>query len=95
MVYDHIYIMYKYYKMHPFAWLQKCPWDPVLRERRAACYIALGDKVKAISDIKPTAKLRNDNTEAHYKISMLYYEMGEPDESLVYVGFIFTSLFWH
>lgn len=29
-------------------------------------------------------KLIHDNTEAFYRISMLYYEMGEEDDSLRY-----------
>ena len=65
-------------------WLhfQICPWDPDLRELRAECYIAQGDYFKAIGDIRPTTKLRNDNTAGYYKLSVLYYEMGEATDSL-------------
>jgi len=59
-----------------------CPWDPALRELRAECYEAQGDLFKAINDIRPTTKLRNDNTAAYFKISKMLYEMGDADESL-------------
>ncbi len=72
-----------------FIWLedrrlsfQTCPWDPDLRELRAECYIAQGDYFKAIGDIRPTTKLRSDNTAGYYKLSTLYYEMGEAQDSL-------------
>lgn len=59
-----------------------CPWDPDLRELRAECYIAQGDLFKAAGDIRPTTKLRNDNTAGYFKLSNLHYQMGEADESL-------------
>lgn len=62
--------------------IEICPWDPHLREMRAEGFIQLGDLVKAISDIKPTTKLRSDNTEAYLKLSSLHYELGEAEESL-------------
>ena len=62
-----------------------CPWDPNLRELRAECYIAVGDYFKAIGDIRPTTKLRADNTAGYYKLSLLHYDIGEADESLRYV----------
>lgn len=62
-----------------------CPWDPELHELRAECYIELGELSKAVHDLQPTTKLRNDNTAAHYKISQLLYQMGDADESLRYV----------
>ena len=37
---------------------------------------------KAVHDLRPTTKLRNDNTAAHLKISQLLYKMGDADESL-------------
>ena len=49
---------------------------------RAECYIAQGDYFRAVGDIRPTTKLRNDNTDGYYKLSNLYYKMGEADESL-------------
>ena len=72
--------------------LQHCPWDPNLREMRADCYMAQGDYFKAIGDIRPTTKLRNDNTAGYYKLSMLHYQMGEPDESLRYGPGSFTRV---
>lgn len=39
--------------------------------------------MKAISDIRPTTKLRNDNTEGYFKLSSLYYDMGDAEESLM------------
>ena len=63
-------------------YFQFCPWSPELKEMRAECYIAQGDLFKAVLDIRPTTKLRNDNTAAYLKLSLLYYELGEADESL-------------
>lgn len=62
---------------------QICPWDPELRELRADCYIAMGEYIKAIGDVRSTTKLRNDNTAAYYKVSQLHYDIGEADESLM------------
>lgn len=62
--------------------IEVCPWDPELHELRAECYIQLGELAKAVHDLQPTTKLRNDNTAAHYKISQLLYQMGDADESL-------------
>jgi len=38
-----------------------------------------------VYDLRPTTKLRNDNTAAHLKISQLLYSMGDADESLTLV----------
>jgi len=62
--------------------IEICPWDPVVHELRADCYEATGDFFKAVSDIKPTTKLIPDNTKGYYRLSKLYYVMGEADESL-------------
>jgi len=64
---------------HP---IERCPWDPELHELRATCYENIGDYLKAVQDIRPTNKLRPDNTAGYYRISTLYYTMGEADESL-------------
>ena len=64
------------------SFLQLCPWDPDIRELRAECYLAQGDLFKAAGDIRPTTKLRNDNTAGWFKLSNLHYQMGEADESL-------------
>ncbi|XP_064638732.1 dnaJ homolog subfamily C member 3-like [Lineus longissimus] len=62
--------------------IEHSPWDVDLRELRAECYINIGDYFKAIHDIKPTTKLISDNTGAYLKISQLYYQMGEAEDSL-------------
>ncbi|KAF7485883.1 Hypothetical predicted protein [Marmota monax] len=59
-----------------------CVWDAELRELRAECFIKEGEPRKAISDLKATSKLKNDNTEAFYKISTLYYQLGDHELSL-------------
>ncbi|KAM4747940.1 dnaJ homolog subfamily C member 3-like [Rhinophrynus dorsalis] len=58
------------------------PWDANARELRSECYIQVGDVRKAIQDLKPTTKLRNDNREAFLKLSKLYYSLGDHEESL-------------
>uniref|UniRef100_A0A8C7SD87 DnaJ (Hsp40) homolog, subfamily C, member 3b n=1 Tax=Oncorhynchus mykiss TaxID=8022 RepID=A0A8C7SD87_ONCMY len=60
------------------------PWDPESRELRAECYIRLGDPRKAIQDLTPTTRLRNDNRGAFLKLSTLHYDLGEHQESLGY-----------
>lgn len=67
---------------HP---IELCPWDTDLREMRAECYEAQGELFKAISDIRPTAKLIPDNTKAFYRMSILHYQMGEEEESLLQI----------
>lgn len=62
--------------------LQISPWDPESRELRAECYIRMGDPQKAIQDLTPTTRLRNDNRAAFLKLSMLHYSLGEHHESL-------------
>lgn len=62
--------------------IERCPWDPELLELRAECYIGMGELPKAVHDLRPTTKLRNDNTAAHLKISKLWYRMGDAEESL-------------
>ncbi|XP_048745467.1 dnaJ homolog subfamily C member 3-like [Ostrea edulis] len=65
--------------------IEKCPWDPNLHETRAECYIQMGEYYKAISDIRPTTSLRSDNRPAFYKMSDLYYKLGEAEESLIQI----------
>ncbi|XP_043932932.1 dnaJ homolog subfamily C member 3-like [Protopterus annectens] len=62
--------------------IELSPWDPESRELRADCYLQIGDYSKAIQDLKPTTKLRNDNRAAFLKLSNLYYTTGEQEESL-------------
>uniref|UniRef100_A0A8C4I5J6 DnaJ (Hsp40) homolog, subfamily C, member 3b n=1 Tax=Dicentrarchus labrax TaxID=13489 RepID=A0A8C4I5J6_DICLA len=61
------------------------PWDPESRELRAECYIRMGDPQKAIQDLTPTTRLRNDNRAAFLKLSMLHYSLGEHHESLNHI----------
>ncbi|KAM3842431.1 dnaJ homolog subfamily C member 3b [Diretmus argenteus] len=61
------------------------PWDPESRELRAECYIRLGDPQKAIQDLTPTTRLRNDNRAAFLKLSTLHYSLGEHHESLSHI----------
>lgn len=62
--------------------IEKCPWDPSLRELRARAYMMVGESFKAIGDIKSTTKLVTDNTEGFLKISNMYYQLGEAEDSL-------------
>uniref|UniRef100_A0A7N8WU37 DnaJ (Hsp40) homolog, subfamily C, member 3b n=1 Tax=Mastacembelus armatus TaxID=205130 RepID=A0A7N8WU37_9TELE len=61
------------------------PWDPASRELRADCYIRMGDPQKAIQDLTPTTRLRNDNRAAFLKLSLLHYSLGEHHESLNHI----------
>uniref|UniRef100_A0A3Q3WW20 J domain-containing protein n=1 Tax=Mola mola TaxID=94237 RepID=A0A3Q3WW20_MOLML len=61
------------------------PWDPESRELRAECYIRMGDPQKAIQDLTPTTKLRNDNRAAFLKLSLLHYSLGEHHDSLNHI----------
>lgn len=61
------------------------PWDPESRELRADCYIRMGDPQKAIQDLTPTTRLRNDNRAAFLKLSLLHYSLGEHHESLNHI----------
>ncbi len=62
---------------------QHCPWAIRLRELRADSYLKSGDTPKAINDLKATAKLIPDNTQAFLQISQLLYSMGDADDSLM------------
>nr|XP_060625469.1 dnaJ homolog subfamily C member 3 [Anolis sagrei ordinatus] len=62
--------------------LNVCVWDAELRELRADCYIKEGEPGKAVGDLKAAAKLKSDNTEAFYKISIIYYQLGDHELSL-------------
>ncbi|XP_048883210.1 dnaJ homolog subfamily C member 3b [Brienomyrus brachyistius] len=61
------------------------PWDPDFRELRAECYIRLGEPRKAIQDLTPTTRLRNDNRAAFLQLSKLHYSLGEHQEALSHV----------
>lgn len=62
--------------------LQTCIWDVASREMRAECLIQMGEMGKAISDLTATSKLKNDNTQAFYKLSTIYYNLGDHEMSL-------------
>uniref|UniRef100_A0A665TTT0 DnaJ homolog subfamily C member 3 n=1 Tax=Echeneis naucrates TaxID=173247 RepID=A0A665TTT0_ECHNA len=48
----------------------------------AECFIQMGEMGKAISDLKAASKLKNDNTQAFYKLSTIYYNLGDHEMSL-------------
>lgn len=49
---------------------------------RALAYERIGDLRNAITDLKPTTMLRLDNTHGHLRISVLYYSLGDVEQSL-------------
>uniref|UniRef100_A0A3P8V7N6 DnaJ homolog subfamily C member 3 n=1 Tax=Cynoglossus semilaevis TaxID=244447 RepID=A0A3P8V7N6_CYNSE len=55
---------------------------PALSAMRAECFIQTGEMGKAISDLKATSKLKSDNTKAFYKLSTIYYHLGDHEMSL-------------
>lgn len=61
---------------------QTCVWDVASREMRAECFIHMGEMGKAISDLKAASKLKSDNTQAFYKLSTIYYDLGDHEMSL-------------
>uniref|UniRef100_A0A3P8P2I0 DnaJ (Hsp40) homolog, subfamily C, member 3a n=1 Tax=Astatotilapia calliptera TaxID=8154 RepID=A0A3P8P2I0_ASTCA len=62
--------------------IETCIWDVTSREMRAECFIQMGEMGKAISDLKAASKLKNDNTQAFYKLSTIYYNLGDHEMSL-------------
>ncbi|KAJ8393845.1 hypothetical protein AAFF_G00055740 [Aldrovandia affinis] len=64
------------------AVIETCAWDVASRELRAECFVQLGEMGKAIGDLKATSKLKNDNTQAFYQLSTIYYQLGDHDMSL-------------
>ncbi|XP_054887410.1 dnaJ homolog subfamily C member 3a isoform X1 [Poeciliopsis prolifica] len=64
------------------AIIETCVWDVTSREMRAECFIQMGEMGKAISDLKALSKLKNDNTQAFYKLSTIYYNLGDHEMSL-------------
>lgn len=49
---------------------------------RADRYSAVGNVEGAINDIKTTTKLDTDNTAGLFRLAMLYYNLGEAEDSL-------------
>uniref|UniRef100_A0A8P4GQU6 DnaJ homolog subfamily C member 3 n=1 Tax=Dicentrarchus labrax TaxID=13489 RepID=A0A8P4GQU6_DICLA len=62
--------------------IETCVWDVASREMRAECFIHMGEMGKAISDLKAASKLKSDNTQAFYKLSTIYYDLGDHEMSL-------------
>ncbi|XP_040057108.1 dnaJ homolog subfamily C [Gasterosteus aculeatus] len=62
--------------------IETCVWDAASREMRAECFILMGEMGKAVSDLKAASKLKNDNTLAFYKLSTIYYNLGDHEMSL-------------
>ncbi|KAG8200806.1 hypothetical protein JTE90_006387 [Oedothorax gibbosus] len=62
--------------------LQDVPWDTKLREMRSECYEAIGDMMNAISDLRSILKSQANSQLRYLKLSQLYYEIGETEESL-------------
>ncbi|XP_054642542.1 dnaJ homolog subfamily C member 3a [Dunckerocampus dactyliophorus] len=62
--------------------IETCVWDVTCREMRAECFIQMGEMGKAISDLKAASKLKNDNTQAFYQLSTIYYHLGDHEMSL-------------
>lgn len=58
------------------------PWDSKLRKQRSRCYAHVQDHFKAIQDFRSIAKLEPDNSDAYLQMSLLYYVMNEPEDSL-------------
>jgi len=62
--------------------IDSCPFNAEFRELRANALENLGELRKAISDLKPTVILRLDNREAYLKMSVLWYKLGDIEQSL-------------
>lgn len=62
--------------------IETCVWDANSREMRAECFIQMGEIWKAINDLKAASKLKSDNTQAFYKLSTMYYNLGDHEMSL-------------
>jgi hypothetical protein len=52
---------------------------------RAESRMILGDTRGAIADIRSVTRMSNDNTDGYLKLSKMYYEIGETEESLRFV----------
>ena len=62
--------------------LEACSWSAPLRQLRADSYVAVGDLIAALSDLRATTKLVTDNRAGYLRISELHYRLGEAHESL-------------
>lgn len=62
--------------------LEISPWSKELREMRADSYVAVGDVLSAIPDMRSVNRLTQDSTEGYYKLSHLLYQLGHVTDSL-------------
>uniref|UniRef100_A0AAV2JX07 DnaJ homolog subfamily C member 3 n=1 Tax=Knipowitschia caucasica TaxID=637954 RepID=A0AAV2JX07_KNICA len=62
--------------------IETCAWDATSREMRAECFIQMGEMWKAATDLKAASKLKSDNTQAFFKLSTIYYSLGDHELSL-------------
>ena len=63
--------------------VQHCHSYTELREMRAESYVALGELGKATGELRQTVKMTPDNTKGYLRLSLLHYQMGEEDDSLM------------
>lgn len=62
--------------------IEHCPWAPSLREQRSQLHMSAGNVQHAIMDLRTATKLQADDTDGHYKLSKLYYSIGQVSDSL-------------
>jgi len=62
--------------------IEHCPLPSSLREQRSHLYLSSGNVQHAIMDLRTATKLKADDTDGHYKLSKIYYSIGEVSESL-------------
>ncbi|KAK4306351.1 hypothetical protein Pmani_021809 [Petrolisthes manimaculis] len=62
--------------------IERCPWDPALRELRVEAYKAVGDMMNAITDLRVITKLTQDNTNGFQQLASLYYQIGDVEQAL-------------
>ncbi|XP_060082681.1 dnaJ homolog subfamily C member 3-like isoform X2 [Ylistrum balloti] len=65
--------------------LELCPWDVILREIRAECYLSESKYGKAMADIRATLLHRGLKAPAYLKLSMIAYDIGDTENSLVHI----------
>ncbi|MCL4118643.1 UNVERIFIED_CONTAM: hypothetical protein GTU68_038064 [Idotea baltica] len=63
--------------------IELCPWDASMREMRFEAFMALGETMSAIVELRSITKLTQDNTDAYFQLSSLYYTVGDVDQSLI------------
>src|SRR5699024_1682040 len=51
--------------------------------QRAYAYIELGETIKAISDLEKSIQINPDFPEAHYNLSILYYDRNDIDKAKI------------